>query len=127
MATYTPTWTTGVSLRTSTAIADGANLTDTINLATSNYYEVDVQVEFDISSGTPNGDLVIEIFQSVDGGSNVDTEARLTRRLTFTATGNKKTTLRAIGGPHVTTKYTNNTGVSGNVVVRYAGLKQSST
>jgi hypothetical protein len=127
MAVFTPTWTTGVSLRAAAAIANGANLTDTINLATSLYYMVDVTVGFDISSGTPSGDLVIEVFQSADGGTTVDTIARVTRRINFTATANKITTIRALGGAFVSLKYTNNTGVTGNVTVKYAGLKQTST
>lgn len=127
MAVFEPTWTTGVSLRSAAAIANGSSLSDTINLATSEYYLVDVTVGFDISSGTPSGDLVIEVFQSVDGGTTVDTIARVTRRINFTATANKITTLRALSGPHVTVKYSNNTGVSGNVTVKYAGLKQTST
>lgn len=127
MAVFTPTWTTGVSLRAAAAIANGASLTDTINLATSLYYQIDITVGFDIASGSPSGDLVIEVFQSVDGGSLVDTIARLTRRINFTGTANKITTIRALGGPYVSIKYTNNTGVTGNVTVKYAGLKQTST
>ena len=71
MAVFTPTWTTGTSLRSAASIANGANLSDTINLATLNYYMVDVTIGFNISSGTPSGDLVIEVFQSADGGTTV--------------------------------------------------------
>jgi hypothetical protein len=129
MATFNPTWPAiGTSVRAAAAIANGANLTDALNLATLGpYYGIDAFILFDIGSGSPSGDLVIEVFHSVDGGSTVATVASVTRRLNFTAVAAKSLVIQAIRGAHVTLKYTNSTGVTGNVTVKYCASKQVST
>lgn len=126
MATFTPEWTTGASLHASSTVTNGSTATDALDLDTLAYYEVDVQVEINIASGTPNGDVLIEALGSVDGGSNVDTVPLTQRRLTFTTTGNQKITIPGLRGPHVSVKITNSTGVSVTYIGRYAGLKQAS-
>lgn len=127
MALYETTWTTGTSIRSAESLGNGSNVSDPHDLKTLKFYEIALQVTFDIASGSPNGDLLIELFGSADDGVSVDTEPFLTRRLNFTATGNKKRTIRGIGGPHVTSKCTNNTGVTGTITIKRAGVKQSST
>lgn len=126
MAEFTPAWTTGGPLHTSGTVAIAGTATDALNLATLAYYEVDAQVEINIASGSPNGDILIEVFGSVDGGSNVDTIPLTQRRLTFVATGNQKISIPGLRGPHVTVKITNGTGVAVTYIGRYAGLKQAS-
>jgi hypothetical protein len=128
MATFNPSWTVGTSVRAAASIANGANLTDALNLSTLGpYYGIDAYVAFDIASGSPSGDLVIEVFHSVDGGSTVATVASVTRRINFTAVANKGLVIQGIRGAHVTLKYTNNTGVTGAVTVKYCASKQTST
>lgn len=126
MAEFTPSWTVGATLHTSGTVAIAGTASDAVNLATAGYYEIDAQVEINIASGSPNGDILIEAFGSVDGGSNVDTVPLTQRRLTFTTTGNQKISLPGLRGPHVTVKITNGTGVAVTYVGRYAGLKQAS-
>lgn len=126
MATFTASWTTGVALHGSSTLANGGTDTDSVNLTTAGYYGIVIQEDINIASGSPNGDILIEILSSSDGGSNTDTEAATVRRINFIATGNKKITIPVLGYPYVTSKVTNNTGVSVTHVSRYAGLKQAS-
>lgn len=126
MATFTPEWTTGAPLHASSTVTNGSTATDALDLDTLAYYEIDVQCEVNIASGSPAGDVLIEVFGSVDGGSNVDTVPLTQRRLTFVATGNQKISIPGLRGPYVSVKLTNSTGVSLTYIGRYAGLKQAS-
>jgi hypothetical protein len=123
--TYTPSW-TNATLHSSSTVTNGSSAQDDLNLATLGYYAIDAQVDIDIASGSPSGDVVIEVFKSCDGGTNVNSEASQRCTLSFTATGNKKRGL-TITGPWCRVKVTNNTGVSVTYVGRYSGLKQTST
>lgn len=126
MATFTPSWTVGQPLHTSGSVASAGTASDAVNLATLGYYEIDAQVEINIASGSPSGDVLIEALGSVDGGTNVDTVPLTQRRLTFVATGNQKVSIPGLRGPHITIRITNSTGVSLTYVGRYAGLQQAS-
>jgi len=128
MPTFNPTWPAlGVSVRAAASIANGANLSDALDLEDLGpYYTLDLFVLFDIASGSPSGDLLIEIFHSVDAGSTVATVASVTRRLNFTGVAAKSLVIQGIRGPHITAKYTNGTGVTGAVTVKYAASKQVS-
>jgi hypothetical protein len=126
MATFTASWTTGQVLHTSSTVTNGSTATDAVDLDNLGYYEIDAQVEINIASGSPSGDVLIEAFGSADGGSNVDTVPLTQRRLNFVATGNQKISIPGLRGPHVSVKITNNTGVSLTYIGRYAGLQQAS-
>ncbi len=127
MATFTPSWTTGSTLHASSSVSNGASTTDDLNLVSAGpYYGALIQVDIDIASGSPAGDVTIEVFGSADGGSNDDTLPMKTLRIAFTGTGNKKVSFTVYGVPFVSVKITNNTGVSCTYVGRYAGLKQAS-
>lgn len=124
MATFTPSW-TNATLHASEVVATGASEQDDVNLASSGYYAIEVQIDIDIASGSPNGDVVIEVFKSCDGGTSVNTEPSQKCTMTFTTTGNKKRSL-TITGPWARIKMTNNTGVNATYIGRYSGLKQAS-
>lgn len=126
MATYKPSFVTGTTLLSSTALADGNSRTDNLNLATNEDYESNVQFQFDIGSGTPSGDMTVEMFYSVDAGSGIDTEPAYTMVVNFTATGNKKKTIAGVKGTFVQFKTSNDTGESCNVTIKYDRMKQVS-
>jgi|SRR5688572_8293956 len=127
MATFTPSWTTGGTLHASSSVATSASATDDLNLVSAGpYYGAHIQIDLDIASGSPAGDCTIEVFGSVDGGSNDDTLPMKTLRVPFSATGNKKVSFTVYGVPFCSVKMSNSTGVSVTYVGRYAGLKQAS-
>jgi hypothetical protein len=123
--TYNPDW-TNATLHASEAIANGGTEQDDLDLDTLGYYAIRAQIDIDIASGSPAGDVVIEVFTSCNGGTSVDTEPAQRATLSFTATGNKKRTLLIANTPWARVKVTNNTGVSVTYVGRYSGLKQVS-
>jgi hypothetical protein len=108
-------------------ITTGNSVTDDLNLVSAGpYYGALIQCDLDISSGSPNGDVVIEVFGSPDGGTSDDTIALKTIRVPFTATGNKKASFTIYGIPFCSVKVANSTAASCTYIGRYAGLKQSS-
>ena len=126
MPTFTASWTTGQELHGSSTVTNGSSATDDVNLASAGYYEIDIQIDLDIAAGSPNGNVTIEVFSSVDGGSNDSTVPLTTRTVAFTTTGTKKVPIVGIRGSYVAVKVTNGTGVDLTYVGRYAGLKQAS-
>jgi hypothetical protein len=126
VATQNPSWTVGQVLHTSGTIANAASVQDDFNISTLAYYAIDCQVDIDIASGSPAGNVTIEVFHSVDGGTNVDTTAAQTKVLTFTGTGNQKTSFLVEGHPWARVKVGNATTVTCTYVGRYAGVKQVS-
>lgn len=125
MATFSVDWTTGTTLHSSSSVSNGGTAQDDLNLDTLGYYRVHATLDFDIASGSPAGDVVIELFGSSDAGTAVDTIAFQKLTVPFAATGNKKISV-VFDRPWVRTKITNNTGVSVTYVAKYAGLKQVS-
>lgn len=126
MALFTMDYSASIALHTSQTLANGNTANASLDLKTPGYYAAAVQVEFDIPSGTPNGDVVINVYGSVDGGSNVSTEPMQRRVMSFSAIGNKKVDLLVGRVPWARVAVTNNTGVSGTLVSRYSGFKQLS-
>jgi hypothetical protein len=125
MASFTPSW-TNATLHTSGTVTNGSTAQDDLNLSTLGYYAVRCQIDIDIASGSPAGDVAIEVFTSSDGGSNVDTEPSQRLTLSFAATGNKKRSVLVSNTPWARVKITNSTGVSVTYVGRYSGLQQAS-
>lgn len=126
MATFTGDWTEGVTLHSSSTLANAASHTDDIDIDTAGYLEVEAQVSIAIASGSPAGNVVIDVLASPDSGSTFDTEPLLTVTIPFTATGTKNKTVPGLTGPYRRIKVTNNTGVSVTHASKYAGLKQVS-
>jgi len=123
--TYESDWTENLSLHASSSIANGANEVNDLDLAGSGYYGAIVQVDIDIPSGSPAGDVTVEVFRSADGGTSVDTIPAQKVALPFTTTGNKKQSI-VVDGPWNRVKVSNGTGATLTYVGRWAGLKQVS-
>ncbi|MFH0901386.1 MAG: hypothetical protein V2A73_12230 [Pseudomonadota bacterium] len=124
-ATFTPSWTVTQELHASSSVANAGTATDSLNLATLGYYEVDAQIQITPAT-TPSGDVLIEAFGSVDAGTSADTVPLTQRRLTFTTTAVQRISIPGLRGPYVSIRITNSTGVSVTYVGRYAGLQQVS-
>lgn len=124
MATFTTSW-TNATLHSSSSVSNGANVTDDVNIASSGYYRIVAQIDLDIASGSPAGDVTIEVFGSSDSGTAVDTIPSQKVTVPFSGTGNKKVSL-VIDGPWCRVKVSNGTGVSVTYVGKYSGLKQAS-
>lgn len=126
MATFTPAWTPGATLHTSSDLTVGSpTAQDDFNLASLGYYAIRAQIEINAVTGAPSGDVKIEVFSSSDGGTTVDTEPFQTFVLIFTTTGNKKRSFD-IWGPWSRVKVTNSVGQTVTYIGKYAGLKQAS-
>jgi hypothetical protein len=125
MATFTGEWTNG-TLHSSSSITNGGTATDNVDLDALGYFGIRGQIDFDIASGSPAGDVVVQVFGSCDNGTNKYTEADQTFRIPFSATGNKKQGFTVFFSPYASVKLTNNTGVTGTYVGRYSGFKQAS-
>lgn len=125
MATFTPSWTIGTTLHASTTVTNGSTAQDDVNLSTLGYYRINGTIDIDIASGSPAGNVTVELFGSADGGTNIETVARQTFAIPFSATGNKKAGF-VFDGNWVRVKITNSTGVTVTYVSKYSGLKQAS-
>ncbi len=128
MATYTPAWTEGITLHSSSSITTGNSTNDNFDfkdISGGPYYGAVLQFDLDISSGSPSGDVTIECFFGPDG-TNFDTIAAKTMRVPFTGTGNKRVSTTLYGVNNSNWKVSNSTGASCTYVGRAAGLKQSS-
>ncbi len=129
MATFTPAWTEGITLHSSSTITTGNSTNDNFDLKDISggpYFGAVLQIDLNIASGSPAGDVTIEFFGSADGGSNNDSIAFSTMRVPFSGTGNKKISRTVYLMPHVNVKVSNATGVDVTYVGRASGLKQSS-
>jgi hypothetical protein len=124
-ATFTPAWTTGVAFHASASLANAGVVHDDIDLAAQGYYAAEVTVSFAITSGSPSGDLVIDVFGSANAGTTVDTESISHITIPFTAQATKIKRV-PLAGPWRRVQFTNSTGVSGTLVATLAGLKQAS-
>src|SRR3990172_6793508 len=126
MASFTMDYSASIALHTSQTLASGNTANASLDLKTPGYYAAAVQVAFDIASGTPSGDVVINVYGSVDGGRNVDTERMQRIAIPFSAIGNKKRSILVGRVPWARVAVTNSTGASGTLVSSYSGLKQLS-
>jgi hypothetical protein len=126
MATFTVSWTTGTNLHTSAALADAGTVGDDINLASLGYYAVQCQLTLDADTGTPSGDVTVNVYGSADGGTADDTEPLQSYVVNFTAQALKRFSFVVENMPHIRVEVTNNVGESITYSAIYAGLKQSS-
>ena len=125
MAPFTPSWTSSVALHASSSVADSASNTEDINLSSLGYYAVHVQVSL-TSTGTPDGDCVIEVFGSADNGTSDDPEPLQSYAISFSSATTKIFSFVVEGIPYAAVKLTNNSGESATYVANYAGVKQTS-
>lgn len=125
MATFSASWTEAQTLHASSSVATGSSAQDSIDLDTLGAYAAHVQVDLDISAGTPNGDVTVEVFKSPNSGTSVDTEPAQKFVIPFTATGSKVKSFTVLG-PWARVKVSNETGESVTYVGLYAYLKQTS-
>ena len=126
MATFSASWQTAVEFHAAAAISNGANAQDAIDLQGDGAYAMEIQAILTISSGSPNGDVLLEVFGSGDGGTSIDTEPLLQEVVNFTATGTKIKSLSVEGRSWVRVRVTNNTGVSVTYTGKRRALKQIS-
>lgn len=110
------------TLHASSSITTGNSTQDDFAMDSDGLYRAYAQIDLDIASGSPSGDVVIEVFLSSDG-SNYDTIPSQKVVVNFTATGNKKKTV-TFEGFKVRVKVTNNTGASVTYVGRLVGVRQ---
>lgn len=121
MATITPTWTEGVSLRSAATIAASGTATADVDLDNLGADRADVQI--DITIGSSSG-VKVEIFGSPDSGTTDDTTALLS----YTVTANDRRTI-TLTGAYRQVKWTNNDGTNatGNISAAYAWRNWTST
>lgn len=74
MATIKPVWTENVSLRASATLGNGVSETNDIDLATLGADLVDITIDI-VFGGSPDDDVLVEIFVSTDSGGEDDTVA----------------------------------------------------
>ena len=126
MATFTTSWTNGTALHDSSSVANAGSAQDDVDLDSLGYYSIVAHIDLNASSGNPSGDVTIEVFYSADSGSSVDTEPAQSVAVNFTATAQKKQSLKIEGVPWARVKVSNAIGESVTYVGTYAGLKQTS-
>lgn len=124
--TTTPTWTENVALKSSGTIAAAASDTQDIDLDTENYDLITVVVEI-IFGGSPDGNVVIERFDSANSGTDDDTEPVFSVEVEFATSATKRVSIPIQNTAYTAIKITNNDSTD-NVTVEswYAGRKWSS-
>ena len=126
MATFSASWSSASSLRSAAALNTGSSLNDDLNLATDGGFECELTDAITIGSGTPAGDVTIYLYGSADGGTTIDTEPLLVRKIAFSTTGTKTVTLRGIRGSWTRRTITNSTGANATLTTKYRYLEQVS-
>lgn len=124
--TTTPSWTENVTLKASGAIASGASDTKDIDLATELYDLIVVTVEI-IFGASPDGDVVIERFDSTNSGTDDATEPEFSISVTESTSATKRINIPILNSAYSVIKVTNNDSAD-NVTVEswYAGRKWTS-
>lgn len=126
MATISASWTENQTLHTAATVAAGATATDDIDLAANGYVAVHVMVEI-LFGSTPDDDVVVNVYGSVDSG----TQDATSPLYAFTIPSQTSTTVRHTftieNVPYIAVAVTNNDSTD-NVTYEglYAGLEYTS-
>jgi hypothetical protein len=126
MPTYESLWPGATTVITAQALTTGSSRNDDIDFTDVNGkgFIHEVQIEADIPSGTINGDIIIEVFATLNF-TKFDTEPCITRRMFFNAVANKAKIIRYIGSG-ARFKISNTTGATANITIRRRSMKGSS-
>lgn len=125
MATFSSLWTENQTLHSSSTVASAGSASDNLDLAAAGYYLADVQIDLNANTGSPNGNVTIEVFGSPNSGTKIDTIPRQTITVPFTAQAQKIVSL-TVGGAFAQVKVTNGIGENLTYIALYAGLQESS-
>jgi hypothetical protein len=123
--TITPAWTENQTLHASAVLAAVSSTADDLDLANLGYDAVHIQVEV-IFGGTPDGNVLVEVFTSPDSGTNDDTEPYLSFTIEDATSATLRKSFTILNVPFIRVQYTNN-DTADNVTIEtlYAGRKWS--
>lgn len=107
MATIKPVWTENVNLHTSGTVAAAASATDDIDLNTLGADVVAIVIEI-IFGGSPDGDVLVEIFGSSDSGTKDDTLPLTSFIIPRSTSATKRKTIVIKDVAYIAVKITNN-------------------
>ena len=126
MATISSSWTENQTLHSSATVAAGVTATDDIDLAASGYVAAHVMVEIAFGS-TPDDDVVVNVFGSVDSGTQDATLPIYSLTIQAATSTTKRATFTVENVPYIAVAVTNNDSAD-NVTYEglYAGLKYTS-
>lgn len=112
MATIKAVWTENVNLHSSASLAFGASATDDIDLDNLGADTAAITIEI-IFGGSPDGDVLVEIFHSTDSGSADDTEPASSFIIPQGVSATKRRTLIVAGTPYIAVTVTNQDSADG--------------
>lgn len=106
MSTITPSWTENVNLHTSGSVAAGVAVVDDIDYDTLGADAAAIVIEV-IFGATPDGDILVEVLNSSDSGTNDDTEPVASMVIPWETSATKRQTMETGGRPYDAIRVTN--------------------
>lgn len=118
MTTISALWTENQEFHASASLAAAASISDNIDLAANGYDVISIQPKI-VFGGSPDGNVVVEIFSSPDSGSTFDSEPLHSIAITEATGETKAITITIKDTPFIKIKTTNNDSTDS---VTYSGI-----